>query len=96
MKTIRSTETFTNWLNSLRDTNGRGRILANIDKLALGLGTVEAVGAGVSELKVNVGPGYRCYFISRGDELVIQLCGGDKSSQKRDIKEAKTMAKKLE
>jgi len=96
MKTLRSTDTFTNWLRNLRDASGRGRILANLDKLAQGLGNVQPVGEGVSELKVNVGPGYRCYFVSRGDELIILLCGGDKSSQKRDIKEAKAMAKKLE
>jgi len=96
MKTIRSTDTFTNWVKNLRDTNARGRIFANLDKLALGLGDVQPVGEGVSELRVNVGPGYRVYFVGRGADLIILLCGGDKSSQKRDIKEAKAMAKKLE
>jgi len=96
MKTIRSTSTFATWLRGLRDINGRSRILANLDKLALGLGDVQPVGEGVSELRVNVGPGYRVYFVGRGADLIILLCGGDKSSQKRDIKEAKKMAEQLE
>lgn len=96
MKTVRSTPTFASWLNSLRDNNTKGRIFANLEKLVLGLGDVQPVGEGVSELRINVGPGYRCYFVSRGSDIIILLCGGDKSSQKRDIKEAKAMAKKLE
>lgn len=96
MKTIRSTPEFRSWLNSLRDSSGRGRISANVRKLAFGLGDVQPVGDGVSELRINTGPGYRVYFVSRGDAVIILLCGGDKASQKRDIKEARKMAKKLE
>jgi putative addiction module killer protein len=96
MKTINYTPVMTSWLRNLRDADGRGRIFANIDKLAFGIGDTQPIGEGVSELRINAGPGYRVYFVSRGATLIILLCGGDKSSQKRDIKEAKKMAKKLE
>ena len=75
---------------------GEGRIAARIDRLALGNpGDVEPIGAGVSELRIAHGPGYRVYFVKHGKTLVILLCGGDKGSQVRDIKRAKAMAKEL-
>ena len=85
--------TFDDWLSSLRDRRAVARITARLDRLALGNpGDVEPVGEGVSELKIDYGPGYRVYFIQRGPVLVILLCGGDKASQSRDIRHAKVLA----
>jgi putative addiction module killer protein len=89
---IRST-TFDHWLSTLRDRRALARIAARLDRLAAGNpGDVEPVGNGLSELRINYGPGYRVYFIQRGPVLIILLCGGDKSSQSRDIKQAKVLA----
>jgi putative addiction module killer protein len=80
-KVIR-TEEFSNWLKQLRDLRARAKILARIDRLELGNpGDVASVGEGVSELRIHVGAGYRVYILQRGQEIVILLCGGDKSSQ---------------
>lgn len=85
--------TFDHWLSTLRDRRALARIAARLDRLAAGNpGDVEPVGNGLSELKINYGPGYRVYFIQRGPVLIILLCGGDKSSQSRDIKQAKVLA----
>lgn len=85
---------FTDWLAALRDSQAKARIGGRIQRLAHGLaGDVEPVGEGVSELRVHHGPGYRVYFVTRGDKLIVLLCGGDKSSQVRDIKAAKALAK---
>lgn len=85
---------FDRWLSCLRDRRAVARITARMDRLAGGNpGDVEPVGEGVSELKINYGPGYRVYFIQRGAVLIILLCGGDKSTQSRDIKQAKELAK---
>ena len=85
--------TFDTWLSSLRDRRAVARIAARLDRLAAGNpGDVEPVGEGVSELRINYGPGYRVYFIQRGPVLVILLCGGDKSTQSKDIKQAKVLA----
>ena len=85
--------TFDTWLSSLRDRRAVARIAARLDRLAAGNpGDVEPVGDGVSELRINYGPGYRVYFIQRGPVLVILLCGGDKSTQSKDIKQAKVLA----
>lgn len=93
---VRQTATFTNWLVALRDTNARARILVRIRRLELGNpGDLKSVGEGVSELRISYGPGYRLYLTRRGQEMVILLCGGDKSSQGRDIATAKQMAKDL-
>lgn len=90
---VRQTVVFSTWLADLRDRRAAARIAARIDRLRFGNpGAVEAVGAGVSELKVDYGPGYRVYFVRRGLELVVLLCGGDKSSQVADIRQAKAMA----
>ena len=92
---IRST-TFDRWLSGLRDGRAVARVAARLDRLASGNpGDAQPVGDGVSELRINYGPGYRVYFIQRGPVLIILLCGGDKSSQDRDIKQAKALAAQL-
>jgi len=96
MKVVRRTEAFDTWLDTLRDRNAAGRITVAVTKLAFGLGRIAPVGEGVSEVKLDFGPGYRLYFVTRGTELIILLCGGDKASQTRDIKAAKRMAKTIE
>ena len=84
---IRKTDVFAAWLDGLRDIQGRARIQARIERLAAGNpGDVEPVGEGVSELRVNYGPGYRVYFKRRGQELIILLAGGDKSTRPRTLK----------
>ena len=86
--------TFDRWLGGLKDRRAVGRIAARLDRLALGNpGDVKPVGGGVSEMRIDYGPGYRVYFMRRGDVLIVLLCGGDKSSQPRDIERAKTLAK---
>jgi putative addiction module killer protein len=93
---VRQTEEFANWLKSLRDAKAVGKIAQRIVRVSSGLlGDVKPVGEGVSELRVNFGPGYRIYFVQRGKALFILLCGGDKSSQARDIKRAKELAADL-
>ena len=83
-------EPFKDWLYGLRDVAGRQRILARLSRLAQGnLGDCAPVGDGVSELRLFFGPGYRVYFGEQGGTIVILLCGGDKSSQNRDIEQAK-------
>lgn len=85
--------TFDNWLSGLRDRRAVARIAARLDRLAAGNpGDAEPVGEGVSELRINYGPGYRVYFIQRGLVLVILLCVGDKSTQSKDIRQAKVLA----
>ncbi len=81
----------------LRDRRARAKIVARIDRLADGNpGDVEPVGNGVSELRIHYGPGYRVYFVRRGGVLIVLLCGGDKDTQTKDIKTAKTLAGSLE
>jgi len=93
---IRKTDVFAAWLDNLRDIRARARILVRIERLAAeNLGDVKPVAEGVSELRINYGPGYRVYFIKRGRELVILLAGGDKSTQDRDIKTALRLARNL-
>ncbi len=86
-------DTFDKWLGSLRDARAISRINARLRQVSLGnLGDVAPVGEGVSEMRIFYGPGYRVYFIREGQALVVLLCGGDKSSQQRDIKRAKALA----
>lgn len=93
---ILKTQRFTRWFDQLPDARARMRIDARIDRLALGnLGDVQPVGEGVSELRTPYGPGYRVYYLQQGSIAVVLLCGGDKSSQRRDIKLAKAMATEL-
>ena len=91
---IKQTETYQKWEARLRDKRARTIIAARLMRLAEGLaGDVEPVGEGVSELRIHYGPGYRVYFQRRGNLLVVLLCGGDKSSQVRDIAAAKKLAR---
>ena len=91
---VRKTEVFVQWLDGLRDIQARARIQARIERLATGNpGDVQPLGAGVSELRINYGPGYRVYFKKRGRELIILLAGGDKSTQAKDIKAALRFAR---
>ena len=94
---VRETWRFAKWLGGLRDAVARARIAARIQRLALGNpGDVRPVGEGVSELRIDHGPGYRVYFVRRGVVVVVLLCGGDKRTHDRDIRVAKTMAADLE
>lgn len=96
MTEIRKTDVYVKWLDGLRDIRARARILARVERLATGnAGDAEPVGEGVSELRINYGPGYRVYYKQQGRELVILLAGGDKSSQSRDIKTALRLARNL-
>jgi putative addiction module killer protein len=93
---VRQTETFRSWLRNLRDDQAKARIVARIRRLEQGNpGDVAPVGAGVSEMRIHHGPGYRVYFVQRGAEIVVLLCGGDKKTQAADIETAKEMAKAL-
>jgi len=93
---IRKTEVFARWLDSLRDIHARARVQARIERLAAGNpGDVKPIGEGVSELRIDYGPGYRVYFKKRGRELVILLAGGDKNSQASDVKTALRLARNL-
>ena len=94
---IRKTDLFAKWLDSLRDLQARARVQARIERLALGNpGDAAPIGEGVSELRINYGPGYRIYFKQRGRELIILLAAGDKRSQPSDIKLALRLARNLE
>lgn len=90
MREILETHEFSRWLEGLRDYKAQAIIQTRIDRLALegNPGHVEPVGEGVSEMKIDFGPGYRIYFVEHGDVLVVLLAGGDKDSQPRDIKTA--------
>jgi len=93
---IRKTETFAQWLDGLRDVRARARVQVRIERLAAGnAGDVEPVGEGVSELRIDYGPGYRVYFKKHGREVVILLAGGDKRTQSADIKTALRLAHNL-
>ena len=96
MVQIRKTDTFARWLDGLRDLQARARIQARIERLAMGHpGDVKPVGEGVSEMRINHGPGYRVYYKQRGRELLILLAGGDKSTQAKDISIALRLARNL-
>jgi putative addiction module killer protein len=95
MVTILQTELFAEWLARLRDRMAVKKVAAAIERLAEGLGHVKRLSPKVSELKIDYGPGYRLYFTLRGDELIILLCGGDKSSQQSDIRQAKALAAEI-
>lgn len=97
MLQIRKTVRFATWIDQLRDLKGRACILARIERFAAGnSGDVKPVGEGVFELRIDFGPGYRVYFTRRGREVVILLAGGDKSTQTKDIKTARQLARDLE
>ena len=93
---IRQTDVYAQWLDKLRDRQAKARIAIRIRRLSLGNpGDVRPVGGGVSELRIDYGPGYRVYFLKQGAALVILLAGGDKSSQADDIKKARNLARIL-
>jgi putative addiction module killer protein len=84
------------WFDGLRDERARARIRIRIDRLSAGNpGDVEPVGEGVSEMRIDYGPGYRLYFAQRGKTVVVLLCGGDKRTQARDVKRAIEMAREV-
>jgi putative addiction module killer protein len=95
--TVLRSDEFDKWLAQLKDAKGKARIVARIRSAELGnLGDIKPVGAGVSEMRIHFGPGYRVYFTQRGRVLILLLVGGDKSSQNRDISKAKALAALLE
>ena len=94
---IRRTQVFNDWLLTLRDRQGRAKIYARIDRLEDGNpGNSRSVGAGVVEMKIDFGPGYRVYYVQRGEIIIVLLCGGDKSTQSKDIERAKALAAQID
>ncbi len=90
---IIQSDVFADWLLSLKDRRARARVYARLDRIAEGnFGDVEPIGDGLSEARIHYGPGYRLYFMRRGESLVVLLGGGDKSTQQRDIQRAKVVA----
>jgi putative addiction module killer protein len=88
------TSVFDAWLSALRDVRAKARIITRLDRLAAGnAGDVEPGGEGISEMRIDYGPGYRVYFMRRGLVIAVLLCGGDKSTQAADIAQAKQLAK---
>jgi putative addiction module killer protein len=95
MSRIEKTRAFIGWQRKLRDERAAAKIAVAITRLGFGHGDIASVGDGVSEVRIAYGPGYRLYFTQRQRKLIILLCGGDKSSQDRDIRKAKEMAAAL-
>ena len=96
MYQLQSTDVFDDWLRALQGRKGRARILARLESVQLGnLGDVKSVGAGVREMRIHFGPGYRVYFAQKGKIVLLLLCGGDKSTQTRDIAKAQRLLKEL-
>lgn len=94
MVEIIKTSVFDEWLSELRDRTARARIEVRIRRLSFGNpGDVKPVGEGISEMRISYGPGYRVYYLQHGPMLVVLLCGGDKSTQEKDIEDAKGLAK---
>ena len=93
---VRMTEVYRDWINALKDRAGRARIQVRVDRLIHGNpGQYRNLTDGVSELKIDLGPGYRVYYTERGGEIIVLLAGGDKSSQQQDIKVAIALAENL-
>ncbi len=93
---IRKTQTFAKWLDGLRDIRARARVQVRIERLGAGnVGDAKSVGEGVSEMRVDYGPGYRVYFTKRGREIIVLLAGGDKRTQDADIRTALRLARSL-
>jgi putative addiction module killer protein len=93
---VRQTTIFRDWLDGLRDQRAQSRIAKRIAIIECGLLGDTKFFDGIGELRVDYGPGYRLYFVQRGERIIILMCGGDKSSQTRDIRRAKRLAKELE
>ena len=98
MKEIRETETYKKWFTALRDNRAKTRINIRVKRLAIdnNPGDAKPAGEGISEMRVDYGPGYRVYFKDTGKEIIILLCGGDKKTQDNDINKAKELWKNLE
>jgi putative addiction module killer protein len=93
----RETEAYTNWLMSIRDSRAKSKIIVRVKRLIAGNpGDVKPAGEGVSEMRIDYGPGYRVYYKDMGKEIILLLCGGDKSTQQSDIKTAKRLVKEYE
>ena len=96
MVEVRQTKEFSAWLRRLRDANAVARIVARIRRMEEGNpGDIRSVGKGVMEMRIAYGPGYRVYYLSRGAQIVILLCGGDKRTQRQDIEQAQILAETL-
>ena len=96
MVEVRQTEKFSGWLHRLRDANAVARIVGRIRRMEMGNpGDTRSVGQGILEMRVDYGPGFRIYYVHRGAHVVILLCGGDKRTQRRDIKRAEKLAETL-
>lgn len=94
---IQQTEVFAKWIVNLRDVRAKARILARLDSVRLGnFGDAKSVGGGVSEMRIDVGAGYRVYFTRRQRVIVILLCGGDKSTQSKDVAIARKIVQEIE
>jgi len=94
---LQQTDTFATWLSELRDKKAKARIIARLDSAGLGnLGDCKSVGGRIREMRVHVGPGYRVYFVQREKIVLLLLCGGSKSGQRRDIERAKRLLKEIE
>ena len=96
MLKLKRTQAYIDWINGLTDERAVARITVRVDRLGMGnAGDAESVGDGISELRIHYGPGYRVYYKKSGSQIIVLLCGGDKSTQKKDIKEAKDISKNL-
>ena len=96
MYKLEKTNYFNKWLNGIKDFRAKIKIVKLIDKMEDGnFGDVKQVGEGISESRIHYGPGYRVYFIQKGNKIIILLCGGDKSTQQKDIEKAKELKKCL-
>lgn len=96
MLDVRQTEEFSDWLRRLKDAKAKARIAARIERMKFGnLGDCKSLGGGLTEMRVDFGPGYRVYFARQGGAIVLLLCGGDKRTQQRDIRRAYEIAEKL-
>jgi putative addiction module killer protein len=96
MAEVRQTGEFSGWLHRLRDANAVVRIVGRIRRMEMGNpGDTRGVGHGIFEMRIDYGPGYRIYYVHRGAQIVILLCGGDKRTQPKDIKRAQKLAETL-
>ena len=96
MVDVRKTEVYARWLDGLRDVRARARVLVRVERLAAGNpGDMRPVGEGVSELRIDYGPGYRVYYKKQGRRIVVLLAGGDKRTQSADVKTALRLARNL-
>ncbi len=97
MLRVKQTATYHKWVSKLKDSKAKALIVDRVFRLANGLpGDAKLIGQGISELRVHYGPGYRVYFKKQGDTIILLLCGGDKSSQSRDIDTARRLAKEIQ